>query len=143
AGGDVDRDAVAVYGERCLAALEGGEQVEFQFSFHVAGHRSGALETGEILPVPACLEAGATESASCERPAEQTLEEVTESSQVVRIHALEAGAGGGPAEALGTALAAVLVIEAALLLVVQHRVGLVDFLEALLGRRVIRIAVGV
>src|SRR5690625_3780891 len=140
--GNGDGYAFAVQLDGGLAAVERLQQVQLQLSFDRPGYRL-ALAASEELVACAGLEAEAG-AASTERAAEQALEEVTEAVQVFGVHALETGLlACGTCERHPAAFAAELVVEAALLFVVQDGVGLVDLLEPLLGGRIIGVAVRV
>src|SRR5690606_39176646 len=127
---DLHLERLAAHPDAGRAAAEGVEQADVEVRLGTGGSRRRAAGA-EALPRTPELgrEASAGEAASRETT-EEALEEVGEVPELLRRHGAEPAGTG--LERRNAARAAVLVVQLALLLVGEDRVGLVYLLEALL-----------
>jgi hypothetical protein len=99
---------------------------------------------GQVLAnVVAALCPAAPPAAAASATSEQVAEAEHLSEQIAEVHLLEAASALSAAPAVGEGVMAEAVVGGALLLVAQNRIGFAALLEALLGRVVVGIAVGV
>src|SRR5690554_2872160 len=141
--GQRDLERLAADADVGGAASEGVQQAHVQSRLG-GGRLSGYALRPERLPGCAAEVRGEAAPSDPAEAAEEALEEVGEIAELLRRDGAVGGAAGRPGLEGGHAVGgAVLIVEAALLVVRQHGVRLVDLLEALLGAGVVGVAVRV